>query len=102
MLDKIDDYLKENINKRLCELLGIEYVLEWMGPNGTVRIYENFFTEKGRIALLKRMLEQNVNWLDFQEKYISRGNSISLDLLLDDTGVLARAALKFLEDKNKG
>jgi hypothetical protein len=96
-----------DINERLCELLGCDVprpkdTCPLCGKTNTDGKFidgADFFSEKGRIDLLKRMLEQNVNWLDFQEKYISRGNSISLDLLLDDTGVLARAALKFLEGK---
>jgi hypothetical protein len=60
----------------------------------------DFFSETGRIDLLKRMRKR-----DDHEEFASFINpnhlwdTYLIDLLLDDTGALARAAVEFLEKK---
>ena len=68
--------MKDDVNKRLCELLDAE-------PYET---YPDFASSAGRIDLLRRMRTR-----DDHEEFI--------DLLLDDNGALARAALEYLEGK---
>ena len=87
----------KDVNKRLCELLGCDVprITDGKFIDGA-----DFFSEKGRIDLLKRMRKR-----DDHEEFASFINpnhlrdTYLIDLLLDDTGAIARAALEFLEKK---
>ena len=105
--------MRDDVNKRLCELLGdcwhekTDYDdecscgMQWMGPQYARGINKHikesnhdFFSEKGRIDLLKR-LKENGCFYEFFERY-AFASDFAVDLL-DDNGALARAALEFLE-----
>jgi hypothetical protein len=79
--------MKDNVNKRLCELLGKPHreIVDW-----------EFFSPAGRIDLLKRMHIKGCLY-EFLARY-NFAADFSRDLLNDD-GELARAALDFLEGK---
>ena len=82
-----------DINKRLCELLGITGYDDWVEK-------PDFFSPLGRIDLLRRMRTRS----DHEEftSFINPNYSWDtylIDLLLDDNGALARAALEYLEGK---
>ena len=120
-----------DINKRLCELLGCDVprpkdTCPLCGKTNTDGKFidgADFFSEKGRIDLLKRMRKRE-DWPEFyvliHERYFKLGNgiapvsvwkkfmaahardkgaSIPIEMILDNTGALARAALEFLEGK---
>ena len=85
--------MRDDINKRLCELLGITGYDDWVEK-------PDFFSPLGRIDLLRRMMKR-----DDHEEFASAVNpnyvwdTYLIDLLTDDNGALARAALEFLEKK---
>ena len=92
----------EDVNKRLCELLDCEPYETYSRLTGLyIEDYPDFADPSGRIDLLKRMRKR-----DDHEEFASFINpnhlwdTYLIDLLLDDTGALARAALDFLEGKN--
>ena len=95
-----------DINKRLCELLGCDVprpkdICPTCGKtntDGKMRFIDgaDFFSEKGRIDLLKRMHIKGCLY-EFLARY-NFAADFSRDLL-DDTGALARAAMEFLEKK---
>ena len=104
-----------DINKRLCELLGCDVprpkdTCPLCGKTNTDGKFidgADFFSEKGRIALLKRM-ENHPNGKLFFAQLIYAGDNveaidddglIARSYITDDTGALARAALEFLEAK---
>jgi hypothetical protein len=78
-----------DINKRLCELLGKPHreIVDW-----------EFFSPAGRIDLLKRMHIKGCLY-EFLARY-NFAADFSRDLLNDD-GALARAVLEFLEKKEE-
>jgi hypothetical protein len=78
-----------DINKRLCELLGKPHrkIVDW-----------EFFSPAGRIDLLKRMHIKGCLY-EFLARY-NFAADFSRDLLNDD-GELARAALEFLEGRER-
>ena len=99
-----------DINTRLCKLLDCDVprpkdICPTCGKtntDGKMRFIDgaDFFSEQGRIDLLKRMRKRD----DHEEfaSFINPNHSWDtylIDLLLDDTGALARAALEFLEKK---
>ncbi len=96
--------MKDNVNKRLCELLGCDVprpkdICPTCGKtntDGKMRFIDgaDFFSEKGRIDLLKRLKEKGCVY-EFLARY-NFAADFSRDLL-NDTGALARAALDFLE-----
>jgi hypothetical protein len=108
----------DDINKRLCELLGCDVpspkdTCPLCGKTNTDGKFidgADFFTERGRIDLLKRMRKSGV-WWKFLEVIGSdrrwceelagdqKIDMICIDYILDDTGSLARAVLEFLEGK---
>ena len=83
--------MKDDANKRLCELLGITGYDDWVEK-------PDFFSPLGRIDLLKRLKERAYyRFYEFLARY-----KFAADLaveLLDDNGALARAALEFMEGK---
>ena len=101
-----------DINKRLCELLGIEPVYNvTSGPcphcgeyctgktvfcNPPIPQYDDFASPAGRIDLLKRLKEKGC-FYEFLAKFAFPADFIGF--LLDDNGALARVALEFLEGK---
>ena len=95
-----------DINKRLCELLGCDVprpkdICPTCGKtntDGKMRFIDgaDFFSEKGRIDLLKRMHIKGCLY-EFLARY-NFAADFSRDLLNDD-GELARAAMEFLEGK---
>ena len=100
--------MKDNVNKRLCELLGCDVprpkdICPPCGKTNTDGKFidgADFFSEKGRIDLLKRMRKRDDHeeFASFINPYHLRDTYL-IDLLLDDTGGIARAALEFLEKK---
>ena len=98
----------DDINKRLCELLGCDVprpkdTCPLCGKTNTDGKFidgADFFSEKGRIDLLRRMMKR-----DDHEEFASSVNpnyvwdTYLIDLLLDDNGALARVALEFLEEE---
>ena len=81
--------MKDDVNKRLFELLGITGYDDWLEK-------PDFFSPLGRIDLLRRLKEKGC-FYEFLARY-----KFAADLaveLLDDHGALARAALEFLEGK---
>jgi len=109
-----------DINKRLCELLGCDVprpkdTCPLCGKTNTDGKFidgADFFTEKGRIDLLKRMVARNdyyrflfslydsFEWpAESEYQQVMMQNSILVEYMLDDTGALASAALKFLEGR---
>lgn len=97
-----------DINTRLCELLGCDVprpkdICPTCGKtntDGKMRFIDgaDFFTEKGRIDLLKRMHIKGCLY-EFLARY-NFAADFSRDLL-DDNGDLAEAALEFIEGKTK-
>ena len=108
----------EDINKRLCELLGIEPVYNvTSGPcphcgeyctgktvfcNPPIPQYDDFASPAGRIDLLRRMRERE-DYADFinvvgQTYNIPDSKEFLIEdrFILDNTGSLARAAVEFL------
>ena len=83
--------MKDDVNKRLFELLGITGYDDWLEK-------PDFFSPLGRIDLLRRMRTR-----DDHEEFTSFINpnyswdTYLIDLLLDDNGALASVALEFLE-----
>jgi hypothetical protein len=68
--------------------------------------YPDFYTEKGRIDLLKRMMERE-DWEKFKESVVGRGrmgrdgDDFFLSFLTNDDGLLARAAMGWLEREER-
>ena len=96
--------MKDDVNKRLCELLGCDVprpkdTCPLCGKTNTDGKFidgADFFSEKGRIDLLKRMHIKGCLY-EFLARY-NFAADFSRDLLNDD-GELARAAMEFLEKK---
>ena len=110
--------MKDDINKRLCELLAISSISCWWCPRCQMELspqkvtsdeqcnicftraetLENpdFFSPPGRIYLLQRLKEKGCVY-----EYLARFafNADFVSFLLDDNGALARAALEFLEER---
>jgi len=88
--ERLRPAMKDDVNKRLCELLDAE----------PYENYPDFASSAGRIDLLRRMRTR-----DDHEEFTSFINpnyswdTYLIDLLLDDNGALARAALEYLEGK---
>ena len=87
----------KDVNKRLCELLGCDVPRITDGKMRFIDVAD-FFSEKGRIDLLKRMDEKHCLY-EFIASNYEYWDTYLIDLLLDDTGAIARAALEFLEKK---
>jgi hypothetical protein len=87
-----------DINKRLCELLGIEpEIYDYQDLHGNVLQGEglpDFFSAEGRVILLKRLNAKGCVY-EFLAKFAFPADFIGF--LLNDTGALARVALEFLE-----
>jgi len=92
--------MKDNVNRRLCELLGITDYDEWVEK-------PDFFSPPGRIELLRRM-ENHPNGKLFFAQLTYAGENveatdddglIARSYITDDHGALARVALEFLEGK---
>ena len=93
--------MKDDVNKRLCELLDAEPYETYNHLTGMfIENYPDFASSAGRIDLLRRMRTR-----DDHEEFTSFINpnyswdTYLIDLLLDDNGALARAALEYLEGK---
>ena len=104
----------DDINTRLCELLGCDVprpkdICPTCGKtntDGKMRFIDgaDFFSEKGRIDLLKRMMKNpdfvehsGVFYYPPDHGFIEPDSLlISTKYMTDDTGALARAALEFL------
>jgi hypothetical protein len=81
--------MRDDVNKRLCELLGIKDYDEWIEK-------PDFFSPAGRIDLLQRLKEKGCVY-EFLARFAFPADFVSF--LLDDNGALARAALEFMEGK---
>ena len=87
----------KDVNKRLCELLGCDVPRITDGKMRFIDVAD-FFSEKGRIDLLKRMHIKGCLY-EFLARYNFEAD-FSCDLLNDD-GALAWAVLEFLEKKEE-
>lgn len=98
------------VNKRLCELLGIAYPTDDPRQQFYVRSVciakskmdiPEFQSEKGRIDLLRRMREKFYYWLwnSILEKHDGYDplKYFVIEYMADDHGALAGACLEFLE-----
>jgi hypothetical protein len=143
--------MKDDVNKRLCELLGVEWpnprriwdagkfyyyctdnTRQNDDPSGgqkdcspcTKPCCPDFFSPAGRIDLLRRM-KGRIDWPEFYMETLQyyhekagaiavtpwkrfilnhardEGVSFPVDLMLDDTGALAKACLEFLEKERE-
>ncbi|MFA5037910.1 MAG: hypothetical protein WC479_12135 [Candidatus Izemoplasmatales bacterium] len=98
--------MKDDVNKRLCELLGMCWHEQIDNQTlqckhcGAPMLFpwqqnQDFVSPSGRIDLLKRMRERG----DFQyfTQYAFPDKASLWDLILDNTGALSQVALEFLE-----
>ena len=98
--------MKDDVNKRLCELLGCDVprpkdTCPLCGKTNTDGKFidgADFFTERGRIDLLKRMRKREDWTICYQTLGLYDASGL-LFYILDDNGALARVALEFLEKK---
>ena len=99
-----------DINKMLCELLGIEPVDVTCFYTGTIsKKFPEFTSPAGRIDLLRRMENHPNGKLFFAQLIYAGVNVEAIDddgliqrsYILDDNGALARVALEFLEGKHE-
>ena len=108
--------MRDDINKRLCELLGIcwheqidDQTLQCKHCGAPMLFpwqqNPDFTSEKGRIDLLRRMENHPNGKLFFAQLTYAGDNVEAIDddgliqrsYILDDNGALARVALEFLE-----
>lgn len=113
----------DEVNKRLCELLELPFD-EREGRYGHNQVNPKFQSPEGRIDLLRRM-KGRIDWPKFYMETLQyyhekagaiavtpwkrfilnhardEGVSFPVDLMLDDTGALAKACLEFLEKERE-
>ena len=89
--------MKDDVNKRLCELLDAEPYETYNHLTGMfIENYPDFASSAGRIDLLQRLKEKGCVY-EFLARFAFPADFVSF--LLDDNGALARVALEFLEGK---
>ena len=98
----------EDVNKRLCELLGCEPYETYSRLTGMfIENYPDFADPSGRIELLRRMENHPNGKLFFAQLTYAGENVEAIDddgliarsYITDDTGALARVVLEFLEGR---